>query len=300
MGTPEFAVPSLKALHETFGVSAVVTVADKPQGRGRAVKPSAVKQAAIDLGIETILQPVKLRDPEFIAALEALQPDIICVIAFRILPSVVYSKARLGAFNVHGSILPKFRGAAPINHAIIQGEKESGVTSFLLNDVVDTGKILLKKTTAVADGTTVGELYAAMMPLAAECAAETCAHLLAGSAQPLAQDDSLASPAPKVYRFTAEIDWDKPATEVRQWILGHSPVPGAWTTWNGAVLKVYRASLSNSTCATGKFCILDGSLIVGCADGALELDEIQMPGKRSMLARDVLRGYRGPEKGTLG
>lgn len=299
MGTPDFAVPALRAVYERFGVVGVVTVPDKPQGRGRSIKPSAVKEAALELGIDTILQPVKLKDPEFHAQLSDLRPDILCVIAFRILPREVYSMARIGAFNVHASLLPKFRGAAPINHAIIEGETETGVTSFLLNDVVDTGSLLMQKQIPIADGTTAGELYAQLMPLAAECAVETCQALIDGTAIPQPQDDTMASPAPKVFRETAMIDWSQPRERVRNHIHGHSPLPGAWTPWIGEVLKVYQASLTEDACEPGTFRIVGDRFVAGCADGALQLDEIQMPGKKRMQAGDILRGYRGPTDGTF-
>jgi len=300
MGTPDFAVPALRAVHERFGVVGVVTVPDKPQGRGQTVRPSAVKEAAMELGITPILQPVKLKDPDFQAQLADLRPDILCVIAFRILPREIYTLARIGAFNVHASLLPKFRGAAPINHAIIEGETESGVTSFLLNDVVDTGSLLLQRSTPIADGTTAGELYAQLMPLAAACAVDTCQALIDGTAVPMPQDDTHASPAPKVFRETAVIDLAQPRQRVRDHIHGHSPAPGAWTLWNGDLLKIYRAALVDDVCESGRFRIVADRFIVGCADGSLELLEIQTPGKKRMLVGDVLRGYRGPEQGTLG
>ncbi len=299
MGTPDFAVPALHAIHEAFGVDAVVTVPDKPQGRGRRIVPSAVKTAAESLGITTILQPTRLKDPVFIEQVAEQQPDIICVIAFRILPRAVYSIARLGAFNVHGSLLPKFRGAAPINHAIMNGELESGVTSFLLNDVVDTGNVLIKKRFSIPDGTTAGELYASLMPLAAECAVETCRGLIEGTLTAMAQDESQASPAPKVFRDTARVNWSGQTKEIRQYILGHSPAPCAWTMWNGDVLKIFRASVSNVPCNAGKVRIVDGELIVGCADGSLRLDEIQLPNKRRMAVSDIMNGYRGPMEGIV-
>lgn len=297
MGTPDFAVPALQALHQAFGVAAIVTVPDKPQGRGLKIVPSAVKQAAIDLGITDIQQPSKLKDPDFLSWLQAMQPDILCVIAFRILPADVYRRASLGAFNVHASLLPKYRGAAPINHAIINGESVTGVTSFLLNDVVDTGTILRQITFNIPDGCTAGELYDALKPLAAECAVATCRDLIDGTASPQPQDDALACPAPKVFRETSVIDWTNTARSVRNFIHGHSPVPAAWTHWNGDIVKIFRASYSPLTCETGMFHIVDGMLIAGCADGAVVIDEIQLPGKRRMLTSDVLRGYRGPTEG---
>lgn len=299
MGTPEFAVPALRALHHEFGVRAVVTTPDKPKGRGLTLQPSEVKQAAIDLGITEILQPTSLKDPGFRDALAALQPDILCVIAFRILPRSIYELASIGAFNVHASLLPRFRGAAPINHAIMHGETETGVTSFLLNDVVDTGSILRRHAIAIPDGMTAGDLYAALMPLAATCAVDTCRALLDGTARPLPQDDARATPAPKVFRETSAIDWSLDRRTVRNFIHGLSPVPCAWTTWLGEPLKIYRATLSEQPCPAGHWRIADGAFIVGCADGALQLDEIQLPGKRRMPTSDVVRGHRGPTEGMF-
>lgn len=299
MGTPEFAVPALQALHTAFGVRAVVTIPDKARGRGLNVQPSEVKQAALDLGIDTILQPASLKDPAFAEALSALHPDILCVIAFRILPRSIYTMARLGAFNVHASLLPRYRGAAPINHAIINGDRESGVTSFLLNDVVDTGNILLQERCDVPDGMTAGELYARLMPLAAECAVQTVRMLRDGTMAPILQLESLASPAPKVFRETSRIDWTKQRHDVRNFIHGLSPVPCAWTHWNGEVLKIYHAALADETCPTGTFRMTPYGLLAGCADGALLLSEIQTPGKKRMPTTDMIRGYRGPVEGTF-
>lgn len=299
MGTPEFAVPSLQAIHAEFGVHTVVTAPDKPRGRGQSVTPSAVKQAALDLGITDILQPTSLKDPAFAAEIAAREPDVMCVIAFRILPRSVYTLARQGTFNVHASLLPRFRGAAPINHAIIAGEKITGVTSFLLNDVVDTGTILLQRELPVPDGMTAGELYAALMPLAAECAVATCSGLLGGTLQALPQDDALATPAPKVFRETSSIDWTLNRSAVRNFIHGLSPSPCAWTVWNGEILKIYRASFIDGKGAPGSWQIRDGVFRAACADGLLSIDEVQLPGKRRMAAADVMRGYRGQTEGSF-
>lgn len=299
MGTPEFAVPALQAIHAEFGVHTVVTAPDKPRGRGQSVTPSAVKQAALDLGITDILQPTSLKDPAFAAEIAAREPDVMCVIAFRILPRSVYTLARQGTFNVHASLLPRFRGAAPINHAIIAGEKITGVTSFLLNDVVDTGTILLQRELPVPDGMTAGELYAALMPLAAECAVATCSGLLGGTLQALPQDDALATPAPKVFRETSSIDWTLNRSAVRNFIHGLSPSPCAWTVWNGEILKIYRASFIDGKGAPGSWQIRDGVFRAACADGLLSIDEVQLPGKRRMAAADVMRGYRGQTEGSF-
>ena len=299
MGTPEFAVSSLQALHAAFGVTTVVSAPDKPRGRGLSVSPSNVTQAALDLGITDILQPSSLKDPAFVHEITDRTPDVICVIAFRILPRAIYSLARCGSFNVHASLLPTFRGAAPINHAIINGEHETGVTSFLLNDVVDTGTILLQRTCSISDGTTAGELYAQLMPLAAECAVDTCRGLLSGSIIPRSQVDGLASPAPKVFRETSVIDWTKDRNTVLNFIHGLSPAPCAWTHWNDDVLKIYRASWCDGQGAPGTWSMKNGLLTVACLDGMLSIDEMQLPGKRRMLFSDVARGYRGPTEGKF-
>lgn len=297
MGTPEFAVPSLQALHREFGVQTVVTVPDKPRGRGLEIHPSEVKSAALELGITDILQPTSLRDEEFRQQIADRMPDIMCVIAFRILPKSIYSLAGVGAFNVHASLLPRFRGAAPINHAIMSGDSETGVTSFLLNDVVDTGTILLQQRCAIDDGMTAGELYARLMPLAAECAVATTHGLLDAALTPLPQDDSLATPAPKVYRTTSALDLTQSRHVVRNMIHGLSPTPCAWITWNGQLLKVYHATLTDGSTPMGTWRIDNHQLLVGCTDGELRFDEIQLPGKRRMPAADVMRGHRGDLSG---
>ncbi len=299
MGTPDFAVPALRELHAAFGIHAVVTVPDKPKGRGLAMHQSAVKAAAIELGITNVLTPTSLKDPEFETQLRHIAPSIICVIAFRILPAAVYNVASLGAFNVHASLLPKYRGAAPINHAIINGEKETGVTSFLLNDVVDTGNILTQRTITIPPLCTAGDLYELLKVEAALCAVETCKDLLGGSAVPVIQTDHEASPAPKVFREKCKIDFSQPTATVVNFIHGMSPTPCAWTTWNDEVLKIFRCVPSNLDCEMNQVRIVDNALVIGCADGAIELVEIQFPGKQKVQARQFVNGYRGPKVSVL-
>jgi methionyl-tRNA formyltransferase len=299
MGTPEFAVPALEALHRRYGIASVVTVPDRQKGRGLHTQPSAVKAAALELGITDILQPSSLRDESFVEEIRRRAPDVICVIAFRILPRSVYSMAKKGAFNVHASLLPKYRGAAPINHAILNGEHVTGVTSFLLNDVVDTGTVIEQRRTPISDDMTAGELYEDLMPLAADCAASTVDMLLSGNYSPLAQNDAEATPAPKIYRETAVIDWTHSREHVRNIIRAYSPAPSAWTVWNGQVLKIYRASRSNEIVRPGEWSIIGQSLIAGCSDGSLSLDEVQLPGKRRMPIADIFRGYRGLSNGSF-
>lgn len=305
MGTPDFAVASLKAIHAHFPVAAVVTVPDKPKGRGLEVQPSAVKKAALELGISTILQPDSLKDTTFQEALSALQPDIIAVVAFRILPREVYTMARLGSFNIHGSLLPKYRGAAPINWAIINGDTESGVTSFLLADSVDTGAILGKRVIAIPDGMTAGELHDALMPLGAELAVETCQMLASGDISPLLQEEKEATKAPKIFRETCRIDWNRPAYAVRNHIHGLSPYPGAWTLMpDGKTLKIMRCRIPQPTVIhslkQGEYRIEGDEWFIGCADATcVQILEIQPEGKRVMLVSDFLRGFRGQLEGVV-
>jgi len=307
MGTPEFAVASLNAIHAVMPVAAVVTVPDKPKGRGLQMQPSAVKVAAEQLGIATILQPESLKSPEFFEHLSALNPDIIAVVAFRILPPTVYRLARLGAFNVHGSLLPKYRGAAPINWTIINGERETGVTSFLLDDNVDTGAVLGRRIIAVPDGMTAGELHDALMPLAAELAVETCQMLATGSVTPLPQDDSVATKAPKIFREHCLIDWNKPAREVRNFIHGMSPHPGAWTLFPvGKTLKILRVSLVEpaqvecvQNAPAGTYAMKQGQWTIACADGAVRVEMVQPEAKRVMTVEEFVHGYRGELQGTM-
>jgi len=299
MGTPEFAVPALEALHRQYGVSTVVTVPDRQKGRGLQTTPSAVKVAAMQLGITDILQPTSLRDEAFVEEIRSRKPLIICVIAFRILPRSVYTLAECGAFNVHASLLPKYRGAAPINHAIMNGETTSGVTSFLLNDVVDTGKLIEQRLVAIGDAMTAGDLYETLMPLAADCAVTTVGKLLSGPVVTLPQNDALATPAPKVFREHAGIDWQNSREHIRNFIRGHSPAPAAGTIWNDDVLKVFSAERISDVVPCGGWVIQGDRLIAGCADGALSLLEVQLPGRRRMNFADIVRGYRGPSQGNF-
>lgn len=298
MGTPDFAVPSLEALHHKFGVKAVVTNPDKPQGRGLKLIPTPIKSAALGLGIP-LLQPESLKSEEFAQQIEEVSPDIICVIAFKILPKSVYSLAKLGTFNVHGSLLPKYRGAAPIQWSIINGDKETGVTTFLLNDTVDTGNILLQKKCLISDTMTFGELYTEMMPLAADIAVETSELLMSGTFKPIPQDNSLASPAPKLFREQCLIDWNNPAMKVKNFIHGVSPIPAAWTYLNKSKLKIYRCKTSDFQVPLGTYQIRSNSLFIGCSKNSCEILELQPEGKPKMNIRDFTNGYRGAMDGVL-
>lgn len=297
MGTPDFAVPSLDALVEAgLAPVAVVTVPDKPAGRGMKLQTSAVKQAAERHGLP-VLQPEGLRDPAFVADLQALAPDVIAVVAFRILPPEVYGTARLGAFNLHGSLLPAYRGAAPIARALMDGVAETGITTFLLKPSVDTGDVILRVATPVGPDETAGDVHDRLAEVGADAVVETVRRLAAGTAAPEAQDDERASPAPKLSREVARMDWAQPARRVHDHVRALSPFPGAWTTWRGETLKVLRTVVDAETGdvgAPGEIVRADGgpagALVVACAHGAVRLVEVQREGRKRMPASAFLAG----------
>ncbi len=295
MGTPEFAVPSLERLVEAGNPPvAVVTGPDKPRGRGQKVTPTPVKKAALRLGIDRILQPATVKDPAFAEAVRELEPDVIVVVAFRILPPEVFEAARLGAFNLHGSLLPKYRGAAPINHAVMQGESETGVTTFFLKEAVDTGNVILKKRMPIGPDETAGEVHDRMMELGAEAVVETVRLIEEGKATARPQDDAAATPAPKIRRDECRIDWSRPAPDVHNHVRGLSPHPGAWTRHDETLLKIYRTRVAEARGldgAPGEVVEADGRLVVACDEGAVELLEVQQQGRRRLSAEDFLNGY---------
>ena len=232
MGTPEFAVPSLRALVAGgYHVVAVVTTPDKPAGRGQKLHESDVKVAARELGLP-VLQPVKLRDPEFVEALRALQPDLGIVIAFRMLPEIIWAMPRLGTFNLHASLLPQYRGAAPINWAIINGETETGVTTFLLNHEIDKGAILDQVRVPIGPEDTVGTMYERLMNIGTSLVTQTVDRIAAGDITPVEQqsvDERTLRPAPKIFKEDCRIDWTQPGKRIVDFIRGLSPYPAAWT-----------------------------------------------------------------------
>ena len=301
MGTPAFAVPSLDALVAAgLAPVAVVTVPDKPAGRGLTLQTSAVKDAAARQGLP-VLQPESLRDPAFVDALRALAPDVIAVVAFRILPPEVYGTARLGAFNLHGSLLPAYRGAAPIARALMDGVSQTGITTFLLKPSVDTGDVILRVPTPVGPDETAGDVHDRLAEIGAQAVVETVRRLAAGTADPQPQDDALASPAPKLSREVARIDWSQPARAVHDHTRALSPFPGAWTTWQpgeaSETLKVLRTAVEAESGAVGQPGEIvradggpDGALVVACADGAVRLLDVQREGRKRMAASAFLAG----------
>jgi methionyl-tRNA formyltransferase len=294
MGTAGFGLPALRRLlDEGHEVPAVVTAPDKPAGRGRKVHQPEVKSFAAAAGIP-VLQPASLKDPGFAGALAELRGDLFVVVAFRILPPAVFTIPPHGSINLHASLLPKYRGAAPINWAIIRGERETGVTTFLLEEGVDTGRIVVQERTPIGPEETAGELHDRLAVIGAGAVLETVRLIAAGRAEPKPQDGSLATPAPKIFRDDCRIDWTLPAVRVHDFIRGMSPRPGAFFLRWDTVVKVYRSSI-----AAGEFpqstpgTVVDaGKLVVACGEGALQLGEIQQEGKSPMGAAEFLRGAR--------
>lgn len=303
MGTPEFAVPSLRVLVERgYNVVAVVTAPDKPAGRGQQLHKSDVKIAAEELGLP-VLQPEKLKAPEFVDAMRELRPDLGIVIAFRMLPEVIWAMPRLGTFNLHASLLPQYRGAAPINWAIINGETETGVTTFLLNHEIDKGAILRQVRVPIGPEENVGTLYDRLMNLGPSLVVETVERLAAGDIQPLQQeniDESRLKPAPKIFKEDCRIDWNWSGKRIVDFIRGLSPYPAAWSPMfrnDGAenTAKIFAARFHDSLppAVPGTLCTdWREELSVACANGWIRIDEIQLAGKRRMSVHDLLLGFR--------
>jgi methionyl-tRNA formyltransferase len=296
MGTPEFAVSSLQALVEHgCNIVGVITAPDKPKGRGKKLGTSAVKDYALEQGLH-ILQPTNLKDPSFIKALGDLNADIQVVVAFRMLPEVVWNMPPKGTFNLHASLLPNYRGAAPINWAIINGETETGVTTFFLKHEIDTGSIIFQEKEAIHPQDTVGDLYIRLMNIGSQLVVKTIEEVANGTIVTTDQQESEdLKHAPKIFKNDCQIDWNQPAQMVNNLIRGLSPYPAAWTSFHDKTLKVYRAEISNKRLTAGVFQKEDEkSILVGTADFALRLTEVQLEGKKRMKTEDLLRGYRWP------
>ena len=293
MGTASFATPALVRLVDRgYPPVAVVTGPDRPRGRGQKVSYTPVKEAALDLGIETILQPENVKDPSFANQVEELEPDIVVVVAYRILPPAVYTQARLGAFNLHGSLLPRYRGAAPINRAVMAGERETGVTTFFLAEKVDTGTLILQRKLSVGPNETAGEVHDRLMEIGADVVLDTVRLIEAGPVPTFSQDESLVTKAPKIFRADCQIDWHRDARIVHNHIRGLSPYPGAWTEYAGGQLKIYRSRLAPGAGPSGTVLQAGGRLVIACQAGAVEILEIQQEGRRRVNAEAFLRGYQ--------
>lgn len=297
MGTPEFAVPSLNILIENgYDIPAVVTVPDRRKGRGLVESYSDIKKYAIEKNIK-VLQPEKLKDEDFVNELISIAPDLIVVVAFRILPREVYTIPKFGSFNLHASLLPKYRGAAPINWAIIKGEKESGVTTFFLQDKVDTGNIILQRKVKIDDDETAGTLHDKLSAIGKNTVLDTVKLIESGKIDVQSQDDSLASPAPKIFKEDCKINWNAPADEVYNFIRGLSPYPTAWTTLEGKNVKIYIAGETEMKAASepGTLHIEGKHIYVDTKDEKLEITELQLEGKKRVFAVDFINGLQQPE-----
>lgn len=312
MGTPEFAVESLRALVEGgYNVVAVVTQPDKPVGRHQDVlQASQVKQYALSVGLP-VLQPVKMKDPAFVEELRSYKADLQVVVAFRMLPEIVWGMPRLGTFNVHAALLPQYRGAAPINWAVINGETETGVTTFFLDHDIDTGRIIMQKHFPIPDQADVEYVYDGLMHLGADIAIETIDQIIACNGeiesmpQP-AEGEIELKHAPKIFKETCEINWNQPAKRIYDFIRGLSPYPGTWTNLKevsnedakALVLKIFKTAKTGQPVPdpVGTIKVDKSHLYVATADSWLEILELQMPGKKRMLIKDFLNGNRDFDK----
>lgn len=295
MGTPDFALPSLRIIHEAgYGIAAVITAPDKPAGRGLNLKQSPIKKYALEHGLK-VLQPEKLKSPEFLEELKALHANLQIVVAFRMLPEVVWNMPSLGTFNLHASLLPQYRGAAPINWAIINGEKETGATTFFLQHEIDTGEIIFQESLPIATNETAGEIHDKLSLMGAELVWKTVKAIEDGNAPSIPQNTSSnLKHAPKIFREDCKIDWNKTAIEIHNHIRGLSPFPGAWTMHEGKVVKVYRSQLTTNneelTTDSGTIIQHENHLYVACKDALLEITELQTEGKKRMEVTAFLKG----------
>ena len=296
MGSPDFGIPSFKAILESeHEVPAVVTVPDKQKGRGLKVQQSDVKKFALENNIE-VLQPESLKDESFIKTLQSLEPDLFIIIAFRILPPEIFKIPRLGSINLHASLLPKYRGAAPINWAIIKGETVSGITTFFLDDKVDTGNIILQKEIHIDINDTFGEVYYKMSEAGSPLLIETIEKIKEGNVNLLNQDNSQATKAPKIFRKDCLINWNDNAVNVHNFIRGLSPVPAAYTTHSCKMYKILKSVLTEQISSeTGKLLVEGKKLLVGTSDFDVEILHLQPEGKKPMQASDFINGMNKSE-----
>jgi methionyl-tRNA formyltransferase len=303
-GTPDFAVESLDRLVSGgYNIVGVVTMPDKAAGRGHKMFQSPVKEYALAHNLK-LMQPANLKDPEFVEELRSLNADLQIVIAFRMMPEVVWNMPPLGTFNLHASLLPKYRGAAPINWAVMNGDKETGVTTFFLKHEIDTGDIIQQEKIEIAETDNVGVVHDRLMTLGAGMVVETVDAIIAGTVKPIPQEDLLnkdeePTPAPKIFKETCEIDFKRTAREVYNHIRGLSPYPAAWTTIKDAngtefALKIYETELPSEIVVgePGAVVATKDTLTFACADGSIEVKSIQLAGKKRMTTAEFLRGFK--------
>ena len=292
MGSPDFAIPSLEKIHQSaHTIKAVVSNVDKRRGRGSGKMPTPVKAKALELGLP-VIEVEHLRSDKFAAQLAELDADLFVVVAFRILPKKVLEIPRIGSVNLHASLLPKFRGAAPIHWAVMQGEKKTGCTIFFLDEKVDTGRIILQKETAIGELETTGEVYERLMYMGSYTLVEALDLIEHGTYKAVTQNDEMATPAPKLFKEHCHLDFNRSAKEVHDHIRGLSPFPTAWAEYDGEKMNVYRSKPGPVLSAeAGEIIIKDGKFLVGCLGGTVEILEMQLPGKRRMRAEEYLKGY---------
>lgn len=302
-GTPDFAVASLQKIVESgFDVAAVVTAPDRPAGRGLKLQQSAVKQYAVEAGLP-VLQPEKLKNPDFIAQLKGYNADLFVIIAFRMLPEMVWNMPPLGSINLHGSLLPQYRGAAPINWAVINGEKETGVTTFFLKHEIDTGSIIMRRSVAIEETDTAGTVYNRLMEVGAGLMLETLKAIEAKSYTLEEQNaDDKAKHAPKIFKEDCLINWDKTVEENYNFIRGLSPYPTAWTKLGNLTLKIFWVEKENSANVPPATVVTDNKtyLKIACSNGLLSLKDIQLEGKKRMGIEEFLRGFNAEAINTAG
>lgn len=302
MGNPDFAVRPLQIMLEhNYNVVAVVTGQDKPSGRGKKINESAVKVFAKEQNLP-IIQPESLKSEDFLQTLRDLNIDLIVVVAFKMLPKVVWQIPKIGTINIHASLLPQYRGAAPINWAIINGEKKTGVTSFIINEVIDTGNILLQKEIEITEDETVGTLHDKLQESGSQLLIETLQLLETGKQQGIDQttlfvNETDLKPAPKIFKETCKINWNEESVKINNLIRGFSPYPGAWTTIkkgeNTFVFKIFSAKvlIENHSLQVGQFVEKNNSIAISTIDGFIQLVEIQLEGKKRMNISDFVRGF---------
>lgn len=303
MGTPDFAVESLRRLVEGgYNVVAVITMPDKPAGRGHKIQFSPVKEYALSQGLP-ILQPERLKDEAFIEQLRSLHADLQIVVAFRMLPEVVWNMPPMGTFNLHASLLPQYRGAAPLNWAIINGDTETGITTFFLKHEIDTGEIIQQKRIPILPEDNVGTIHDKLMVLGADMVVETVDAILVGTVKPIdqasIQTDEPLRPAPKIFKDTCHIDWSKPCIQIHNLVRGLSPYPAAWCEWvspegNRLGVKIFRTTPVPASHSFEPGSVhTDGKsrIDIACADGYVRIEELQLAGKKRMAAADLLRGF---------
>ena len=313
MGTPDFAVESLRALVEGgYNVVGVITMPDKPMGRhGSVLQPSAVKQYAVSVGLP-VLQPEKLKDEAFLEELRALRADLQIVVAFRMLPEVVWNMPRLGTFNLHASLLPQYRGAAPINWAVINGDTETGITTFFLRHEIDTGEVIQQVRIPIADTDNVGIVHDKLMMLGGKLVTETVDAILSDAVKPIPQEEMAVvgelRPAPKIFKETCRIDWNQPVKKIYDFVRGLSPYPAAWTELisedgKRLALKIYQAEKrpAEHNFPVGSIHTDHKSYIdVAVKDGFLRLRSLQLAGKKRMNITDFLNGFKQIAEYTVG